>query len=76
MDKDGNNDAERHSNHELLVRVDERMMAVKDRVERMEALLNAYVTRVEFTPVKLIAFGLAGLVLSTVIAALVAGALK
>lgn len=44
--------------HQLLARIDER-------VKTMQAALQTLVTRTEFLPVKLIAFGLAALVLAS-----------
>ena len=49
----------------LLARLDERVQAIQKE-------LHILVTRAEFWPVKMIAFGLAGLILSTVVAALIA----
>jgi translation elongation factor EF-1beta len=49
----------------LLARLDER-------VKHIEAMVQTLVTRVEFMPVRAIAFGLAGLILCSVIAAVVA----
>jgi translation elongation factor EF-1beta len=54
------------NDHEsLLARLDER-------VKHIETMVHTLVTRVEFTPVKAIAFGLAGLILCSVLAAVVA----
>lgn len=55
--------------HSMLARLDER-------VKHVEAMVQSLVTRVEFAPVRMIAFGLAGLILSAVIAAIVASVLQ
>jgi hypothetical protein len=57
----------RYEDHDsqLLARLDERVQAIQKELHMM-------VTRVEFWPVKIIAFGLAGLILSAVIAAVIA----
>lgn len=61
---------------DLLVRLDERTSRMKEELERVEDTLKEYVTRIEFWPVKIMVFGLAGLILSAVIAALIAGVLR
>ena len=60
-----NNDDDGH----LLARIDER-------VRHIERMVQDFVTQMEFVPVKMIAFGLAGVVLAAVIAALVAQVLR
>jgi hypothetical protein len=52
-------------NDSMLARLDER-------VKHIEAMVQTLVTRVEFLPVRAIAFGLAGLILCSVLAAVVA----
>lgn len=54
---------------DLLARLDER-------VKHIEQMVQQLVTRVEFVPVKMIAFGLAALILCSVIAAIVASVLQ
>lgn len=54
----------------LLARLDERMSAVQRDVSALRAEFHKYVTKHEFAPVKLIAFGLAALVLATTVSAL------
>ena len=54
---------------ELLARMDERL-------KHLEAMVAQLVHRAEFMPVKMIAFGLAGLLLSSLVAAIVAQVLK
>ena len=51
--------------HSMLARLDER-------VKHIEAMVQTLVSRVEFLPVKAIAFGLAGLALCSVLAAIIA----
>ena len=58
--------------HSLLARLDERVKAMQIELHAMTVKFEQYVTHIEFGPVKLIAFGLAGLILSAVIAAIVA----
>jgi translation elongation factor EF-1beta len=54
-----------HDNDNMLARLDER-------VKHIEKMVTTLITRVEFTPVKMIAFGLAALILCSVLAAVVA----
>ena len=56
----------------LLARLDERVKAMQVELHTLTSKFEHYVTHIEFGPVKLIAFGLAGLILSAVIAAVVA----
>ena len=58
--------------HSMLARLDERVKGIQYDLHSLTGKFNDYVTHVEFTPVKMIAFGLAALILSAVIAALVA----
>ena len=60
----------------MLARLDERVQAMQKELHTLTARFNEYVTHVEFTPVKAIAFGLAGLILCSVIAAVVATVLQ
>ena len=53
----------------FLARLDERL-------KRMEAELERLVTRVEFRPVAMIAYGLVGLLLSALVGAIVAQVIK
>lgn len=57
---------------ELLARIDERVQSMQRELHTLTKKFAEYVTHVEFTPVKMIAFGLAGLILCSVIAAIVA----
>ncbi|MGL4457917.1 MAG: hypothetical protein ACRCUB_05895 [Plesiomonas shigelloides] len=45
---------------------------LQEQVKNLQATVKELVTRVEFTPVKLIAFGLAGTILSSVLMAILA----
>ena len=56
----------------LLARLDERVKSMQAELHSLTSKFEQYVTHIEFGPVKLIAFGLAGLILSAVIAAIVA----
>jgi len=58
--------------HSLLARLDERVKSMQIELHNLTSKFEQYVTHIEFGPVKLIAFGLAGLILSAVIAAIVA----
>jgi hypothetical protein len=57
---------------DLLARLDERVKAMQSELHNMHETLEIYVTRHEFWPVKVIALGLAGLILSAVVAAVIA----
>ena len=61
--------------HSMLARLDERIQSMQKDLHILSSRFEQYVTHVEFTPVKLIAFGLAALILSSVIAAVVASVL-
>jgi ATP sulfurylase len=54
---------------ELLIRIDERTRQMAD---EMKGLKEVVITRAEFAPVRLIAYGLVGLILTLVITAMVA----
>ena len=52
---------------------DEHLLArIDERVRQMQAELHEFVTRAEFQPVKLLTFGIAALILSSVVATLIA----
>lgn len=55
--------------HQMLARIDERL-------KHIERLIDEFVTRIEFAPIKALVFGLAGLMLSAVVAALVSTVVK
>lgn len=57
---------------DLLVRVDERLKSVQEEVHNVRTRFDNYVLHVEFKPVQLITFGMAALILCTVLAAIVA----
>ena len=61
--------------HSLLIRIDERLKGLNDKMEtysnRLAEFERHYVTRKEFNPVKNIVFSMVGVVLFTVFVALV-----
>jgi hypothetical protein len=61
------------ADHDLLVRIDER---TKGLCQSFEALTKTVVTQKEFIPVKNITYGLVGLLLTTVILAIIASVLR
>lgn len=65
-------------NHEddLLARLDERLQSVQKELHSLKLKFDKYVLHVEFKPVQMIAFGMAALVLCSVLAALVASIIK
>jgi hypothetical protein len=74
--------ADELSDHDLLVRVDERLTSLQNElavrmIERSKEVddlwrtFTLHVTRVEFTPVKILVYGMVGLILSSVVAALI-----
>lgn len=62
-------DEERRPPEELLIRIDERTRVMAD---ELKSLKESMISRAEFTPVKLIAYGLVAVVLTIVLTALVA----
>jgi hypothetical protein len=58
--------------HSMLARLDERVQSMQKDLHVLTGKFNEYVTHIEFTPVKMIAFGLAALILCSVLAAVVA----
>jgi hypothetical protein len=58
-----------NNEHEMLARIDERL-------KHIERLIDEFVTRIEFAPIKALVFGLAFLMLSAVVTALVASVVK
>ena len=65
------NDESRHhlGSEELLIRIDERTKTMADELKDVK---GSMVSRPEFTPVKLIAYGLVALVLTAVLTAVIA----
>lgn len=59
-------DSVTQSDHDLLVRIDERTKGMQEN----------YVTKKEFFPVRLITYGFVGLVMVTVIVAIISSVLK
>ncbi len=51
-------------------RLVEKVETMTKKLEELEDEIQSLVTRVEFTPVKLIAYGMVGMILSTVVAQL------
>ena len=58
--------------NELLARLDERLKNVQSELHSLRERFDQYVLHVEFKPVKLLAFGMAALILTSVLAAIVA----
>lgn len=59
----------RRQTNELVVRIDERTRAM---AEELKGLKEIVITRAEFAPVRLIAYGLVGVTLTMVLTAMVA----
>lgn len=55
-----------------LSKLNENVIRLQEKVSNLEATVRDLVTRAEFTPVKLVVYGLAGTVLSSVLMALIA----
>ena len=62
---------ENRSISDLVSRLDERMKGVQAELKGLREALDKYVTQVEFSPIRLLVFGMAGLLLSSVIAAII-----
>jgi hypothetical protein len=60
----------------MLARLDERVVSMQREIHVLRGLLEEYITRHEFWPTKVISLGLAGLLLSAVVAAIIAQVLK
>jgi hypothetical protein len=60
--------AEYQTDHDLLIRVDQK---VSDLIVRLDKNDEDFVTRAEFWPVKTLVYGCTGLILTTVIGALI-----
>jgi hypothetical protein len=60
----------------LLARLDERVISMQRETHVLRTLLEDYVTKHEFWATKVISLGLAGLLLSAVVAAIIAQVLK
>jgi len=61
--------------HSLLARLDERVKAMQRELHDMNLKFIEYVTHVEFKVVRLLVFGTVALILSAVVAAIVASVL-
>jgi hypothetical protein len=59
--------AEYQSDHDLLIRVDQRLT---DLMTRLEARDKEYVTQAEFWPVKVLVYGCTGLMLTAIVGSL------
>ena len=55
-----------------LARLDEKMKMARTDIHIIKTILEKYVTKIEFWPIKVIVFGMAGLILSGVGAAIIA----
>jgi hypothetical protein len=60
------------ADHTLLAVINERTSTTNKKLDDIKTELDAFVTRVEFQPVKMLVFGLVGLILSGVFAAIIA----
>jgi hypothetical protein len=60
------------ADHTLLAVINERTGSTNAKLDEIKLELDEFVTRVEFQPVKLLVFGLVGLILSGVFAAIIA----
>ena len=68
---------DRSDEGKLLAVLDERTKAIQQSVKDIQAqLANSYVTRQEFEPVKRIVYGMVGVILVTVVGALLVLVLK
>lgn len=70
MSRDNDIDDQAGSASAAIARLDERLKSVQMEVHSIKQLFDKYVTRLEFLPIKLIAMGLATLVLSSVVVAI------
>ncbi|EFO7976598.1 hypothetical protein HO291_003454 [Salmonella enterica] len=55
-----------------LNKLNESVIRLQEKVSNLEVIIRDLVTKAEFTPVKLVVYGLAGTVLSSVLMALIA----
>lgn len=69
MESDEQNQDRRRAVDPLIVRIDERTKLIQ---EELKELRTSVVSRAEFNPVKVLVYGIVGLILSAVFAALVA----
>jgi len=58
------------TDHDLLVRIDERTQTLHTEISDVKCALSGYVTRKEFTPIKSVVYGIVGLIGTAVIGAL------
>ncbi|EDL8065170.1 hypothetical protein CTA21_23925 [Salmonella enterica] len=59
-------------NDDQLRKLNENVIRLQEKVATLENVVRDLVTKAEFTPVKLVVYGLAGTVLSSVLMALIA----
>ncbi|EPT1451946.1 hypothetical protein ACVOZ6_003534 [Escherichia coli] len=59
-------------NEDQLRKLNENVIRLQEKVATLENVVRDLVTKAEFTPVKLVVYGLAGTVLSSVLMALIA----
>ena len=69
-------DHEESAREVLLARLDERVASMQREIHTTRSMLEDYITKHEFWPTKVISLGLAGLLLSAVVAAIIAQVLK
>ncbi|ECB1886223.1 hypothetical protein IAJ44_004279 [Salmonella enterica] len=55
-----------------ITKLTENVIRLQEKVSNLESVVRDLVTKAEFTPVKLVVYGLAGTVLSSVLMALIA----
>lgn len=60
------------NNEEDVRELRERVLLLEEKDKQKDSLIKELVTRVEFTPVKMIAYGLAGTIMSSVLMAILA----
>jgi hypothetical protein len=65
-------DLNRETTNVKLARLDEKVVTAKDEIHQIKLMLEKYVTKIEFWPIKALVFGMAGLILSGVGAAIIA----
>jgi len=70
-DNDKKHSESRENISVTLGRIDERTNALDKNLSRLDSKFEEYITRHEFTPVKILTYGFAGIVLVAVITALI-----
>ena len=64
------------SDHDLIVRIDERTRNLHDAMADIKTQLGGYVTKKEFTPIKLLVYGAVGTMGLIVITSIISSILK